>query len=330
MIGSFPTTRHRRLRQTPWVRNLVAETHLSVDDLILPIFIREDSLQADPIPYAPFYRYTLAELPRIIEQAVESGVPAIMLFPALESDKKDDSGSEARNQNTLVAKAIRLIRAQNLPIGIFVDVALDPYTSHGHDGVIVNDKVDNDATVERLTELALVLAEAGADALCPSDMMDGRVSAIRNALDAQGFDDRLIISYTAKYASSFYGPFRVAVGAKSLTSLSDKKTYQMDCRNVREALHEAAFDAAEGADMLIVKPGLTYLDIICELSKKTYTPVLAYHVSGEYMMVKTAAKAGYMDERNAFMESCMAFKRAGARGIITYAAMDIAAWLKEK
>jgi porphobilinogen synthase len=330
MLGSFPTTRHRRLRQTQWVRNLVAETHLSVDDLILPIFIREDSLQADPIPYAPFYRYTLAELPRIIEQAVASGIPAIMLFPALESDKKDDSGSEARNPNTLVAKAIRLIRDINLPIGIFVDVALDPYTSHGHDGVIINDKVDNDATVERLVELSLVLTEAGADALCPSDMMDGRVAAIRNALDTNGFSDRLIISYTAKYASSFYGPFRVAVGAKSLTGLSDKKTYQMDCRNVREALHEAAFDAAEGADMLIVKPGLPYLDIICELSKKTYTPVLAYHVSGEYIMVKTAAEAGYMDERNAFMESCMAFKRAGARGIITYAALDVAKWLKEK
>ncbi len=329
MLGSFPTTRHRRLRQTSWVRNLVGETHLSVNDLILPIFIREDSLRADPIPYAPFYRHTLAELPKIIDQAVASGIPAIMLFPALESDKKDDSGSEARNPNTLVAKAIRQIRGQNLPLGIFVDVALDPYTAHGHDGVIVNDKVDNDATVERLVELSLVLAEAGADALCPSDMMDGRVAAMRNALDAQGFDDRLIISYTAKYASSFYGPFRVAVGAKTLAGLSDKKTYQMDYRNTREALHEAAFDVAEGADMLIVKPGLPYLDVISELSKKTYAPVLAYHVSGEYIMVKTAAQAGYMDERNAFMESCMAFKRAGARGIITYAALDLAKWLKE-
>ena len=329
MLGSFPTTRHRRLRQTSWVRNLVGETHLSVNDLILPIFIREDSLRADPIPYAPFYRHTLAELPKIIDQAVASGIPAIMLFPALESDKKDDSGSEARNPNTLVAKAIRQIGGQNLPLGIFVDVALDPYTAHGHDGVIVNDKVDNDATVERLVELSLVLAEAGADALCPSDMMDGRVAAMRNALDAQGFDDRLIISYTAKYASSFYGPFRVAVGAKTLAGLSDKKTYQMDYRNTREALHEAAFDVAEGADMLIVKPGLPYLDVISELSKKTYAPVLAYHVSGEYIMVKTAAQAGYMDERNAFMESCMAFKRAGARGIITYAALDLAKWLKE-
>ena len=329
MLGSFPTTRHRRLRQTSWVRNLVAETHLSINDLILPIFIRDDSLQADPIPYAPFYRYTLAELPKIIDQAVASGIPAIMLFPALESDKKDDAALEARNPNTLVAKAIRLIRGQNLSIGIFVDVALDPYTSHGHDGVIVNDKVDNDATVERLIELSLVLAKAGADALCPSDMMDGRVGAIRNALDTHGFTDRLIASYTAKYASSFYGPFRVAVGAKSLTGLSDKKTYQMDYRNITEALHEAAFDVAEGADMLIVKPGLPYLDVIRELSKKTYTPVLAYHVSGEYIMVKTAAEAGYMDEKNAFMESCMAFKRAGARGIITYAALDLARWLNE-
>ncbi|MES2608421.1 MAG: porphobilinogen synthase [Pseudomonadota bacterium] len=329
MLGSFPTTRHRRLRQTPWVRNLVAETHLSVNDLILPIFIREDSLRADPIPYAPFYRYTLAELPRVVEQAVACGIPAIMLFPALESDKKDDSGSEARNPNTLVAKAIHLIRRQNLPVGIFVDVALDPYTSHGHDGVITNDKVDNDVTVERLVELSIVLADAGADALCPSDMMDGRVAAIRNALDTHGFDDRLIISYTAKYASSFYGPFRDAVGAKKLAGLSDKKTYQMDYRNMREALHEAAFDVAEGADMLIVKPGLPYLDVICKLSKETYTPVLAYHVSGEYIMVKTAAEAGYIDEKNAFMESCMAFKRADARGIITYAALDLAQWLKE-
>lgn len=329
MLGSFPTTRHRRLRQTPWVRNLVAETHLSANDLILPIFIRDDSLQSDPIPYAPFYRYTLAELPDIIEKAVASKIPAIMLFPALEPGKKDDFGSEASNSNTLVAKAIRLIRAQNLPIGIFVDVALDPYTSHGHDGVIINDKVDNDATVKRLAELSILLAEAGADALCPSDMMDGRVSAMRDALDAEGFDDRLIISYTAKYASSFYGPFRVAVGAKALAGLSDKKTYQMDCRNVREALHEAAFDIAEGSDMLIVKPGLPYLDVISELSKKTYAPVLAYHVSGEYIMVKTAAQAGYMDEKNAYLESCIAFKRAGARGIITYAALELAEWLKE-
>ena len=329
MIGSFPTTRHRRLRQTPWVRNLVAETHLSVNDLILPIFVREDSLQADPVPYAPFYRYTLAELPKIIDQAVASGIPAIMLFPALESDKKDDAGSEARNPNTLVAKAIRLIREQNLPLGIFVDVALDPYTSHGHDGIIMNDKVDNDATLERLVELSLVLAEAGADALCPSDMMDGRAGAIRNALDTRGFTDCLIASYTAKYASSFYGPFRVAVGAKALTGLSDKKTYQMDYRNIQEALHEAAFDVAEGADILIVKPGLPYLDVVRELARKTYAPVFAYHVSGEYIMVKTAAQAGYMDEKNAFMESCIAFKRAGARGIITYAALDLARWLKE-
>ena len=194
MLGSFPSTRHRRLRQTPWVRNLIAETHLSVDDLILPIFIRDDSLQADPIPYAPFYRYTLAELPVIIEKAIASGIPAIMLFPALESGKKDDSGSEARNPNTLVAKALRLIRSKELPIGVFVDVALDPYTSHGHDGIIINDKVDNEATVDRLVELSLVLAEAGADALCPSDMMDGRVGAIRNALDTHGFTDRLIAS----------------------------------------------------------------------------------------------------------------------------------------
>jgi porphobilinogen synthase len=329
MLGSFPTTRHRRLRQTSWVRNLVAETHFSINDLILPIFIREDSVLADPIPYAPFYRHTLTDLPRIVEQAVASGIPAVMLFPVLESDKKDDSGAEARNPNTLVAKAIRQIRGQNLPIGIFVDVALDPYTSHGHDGVIVNDKVDNDATVERLVELSLLLAEAGADALCPSDMMDGRVAAMRNALDTHGFFDRLIISYTAKYASSFYGPFRVAVGAKSLTGLLDKKTYQMDYRNIREALHEAAFDVAEGADMLIVKPGLPYLDVISELAKKTYAPVFAYHVSGEYIMVRTAAEAGYIDERSAFMESCMAFKRAGARGIITYAALDLAKWLKE-
>lgn len=329
MLGSFPTTRHRRLRQTPWVRNLVAETHLSVNDLILPIFIREDSLQADPIPYAPFYRYTLNELPQIIEQVAACGIPAIMLFPALESDKKDDSGSEARNPNTLVTKAIRLIRGQNLPIGVFVDVALDPYTSHGHDGVIINGKVDNDGTVDRLVELSLALAEAGADALCPSDMMDGRVGTIRNALDSHGFNDRLIISYAAKYASSFYGPFRVAVGAKALTGLSDKKTYQMDCRNITEALHEAAFDVAEGADMLIVKPGLPYLDVISEITKKTYAPVFAYHVSGEYIMVKTAAQAGYMDEKSAYLESCMAFKRAGARGIITYAALELARWLKE-
>lgn len=329
MLGSFPTTRHRRLRQAAWVRNLVAETHISVDDLILPIFIREDSLQASPIPYEPFYRYTLTELPQIIERAVKSGILAIMLFPALQSNKKDDSGSEARNSNTLVAQAIRLIKTLNAPLGIFVDVALDPYTSHGHDGVITNDKIDNDKTVERLVELSLVLAEAGADALCPSDMMDGRVAAIRQALDTHGYDDRLIVSYTAKYASSFYGPFRVAVGAKSLTGLSDKKTYQMDFRNTKEALHEAAFDIAEGADMLIVKPGLPYLDVISELSKNTYAPIFAYHVSGEYMMVKTAAEAGYIDEKNAYLESCIAFKRAGARGIITYAALDIASWLNE-
>lgn len=327
MIGSFPTTRHRRLRQTSWLRNLIAENYLSVNDLILPVFIREESLKADPVPYTPFYRHALSELPQIIEHAVTAGISAVMLFPALESDKKNDSGSEARNTNTLVAQAIRLIKTLNVPLGIFVDVALDPYTSHGHDGVIIDGKVDNDKTVEHLVELSLVLAEAGADALCPSDMMDGRVGAIRNALDVHGYNDRLIISYTAKYASSFYGPFRIAVGAKSLTGLSDKKTYQMDFRNGAEALREAAFDVAEGADMLIVKPGLPYLDVISDLSKKAYAPILAYHVSGEYMMVKTAAELGYLNERDAYLESCIAFKRAGARAIITYAALDIASWL---
>ncbi|MDP3371490.1 MAG: porphobilinogen synthase [Candidatus Paracaedibacteraceae bacterium] len=329
MPASFPSTRHRRLRQSSWIRQIVAETALAVDDLILPIFIREDSLPAAPLPYKPFYRYSLNELPKILEEALTSGISAIMLFPVIESAKKDQHGSEACNANGLLAQALRLIKQINLPIGLFVDVALDPYTSHGHDGVIINNKIDNDATVEHLTELALILADAGADALAPSDMMDGRVGAIRKALDHKGFSDRLIISYTAKYASSFYGPFRTVVGAHTLTGLIDKKTYQMDPRNAREALQEAIFDINEGADMLIVKPGLPYLDIISELSQKTATPILAYHVSGEYMMVKTAAEAGYIDEKNAFIESCIAFKRAGARSIITYAALDIVKWLNK-
>jgi porphobilinogen synthase len=329
MIGSFPTTRHRRLRQSPWIRNLVAETNLSSSDLILPIFIREDTSAPSPLPYEPFYRYTLAELPKIVEKAVLLGIQAIMLFPVIDADKKDDNGTEALNKNSLLIRAIRLIRSRNYPIGIFVDVALDPYTSHGHDGIIVSDKVDNDATIKHLVELSLLLADAGADAVAPSDMMDGRVGEIRKALEQHNFNDCLIISYTAKYASGFYGPFRAAVGAQKLTGLNDKKTYQMDCRNVREALHEAALDCAEGADLLIVKPGLPYLDVISELSKQTYTPILAYQVSGEYMMVKTAAEAGYIDEKSAFIESAMSFKRAGARGIITYAACELASWINE-
>ncbi len=329
MAGSFPAIRHRRLRQTPWIRDMVAETFVTANDLILPIFIREKSVSPSPLPFSSFYRYTLDELLSIVEKAVESKIPAIMLFPVIDSSKKDNHGSESLNANSLLIEAIRLIRSTNYPIGIFVDVALDPYTSHGHDGIIKDDKIDNDGTVDHLIKLSLLLAEAGVDALAPSDMMDGRVKGIRDALETHGFNDKLIISYTTKYASGFYGPFRAAVGAQTLAKPSDKKTYQMDYRNSFEALQEAEFDINEGADMLIVKHGLPYLDIISKLSQHFPTPIIAYHVSGEYIMVKTAAQAGFVDEQSAFLESAIAFKRAGARAIITYAALELAGWLNK-
>ncbi len=327
MIGSFPTTRHRRLRQSPGVRKLVAETALINSDLILPVFIREDDDATQNVPYPGFYHYAIYELKELSEKASALGISALMLFPIISSDKKDPFGLESTNPNNLLIRALNVLKSYDLPLGIWADVALDPYTTHGHDGIIIDNKIDNDTTINKLIDLTLLLAKHGVDAICPSDMMDGRVSHLRSALDANGFQDTLIVSYTAKYASCFYGPFRNLLGVRALEGPSDKKTYQMDYANVKEALHEAAFDVQEGADMLIVKPGLPYLDVITKMANMYSTPVLGYQVSGEYVMVKSAAKEGYLDEKLAFLEMCMAFKRAGARAIITYAAIEIAEWL---
>ncbi len=329
MIGSFPTTRHRRLRQSPWVRDLIAETTLTVHDLVLPIFVREDNDATQSLPYPGFYRYAIHELKDLAEKAVALGIPALMLFPIISHDKKDPLGSESAHSNNLLIRALDELKRHNFPIGLWADVALDPYTTHGHDGVILNNKIDNDATIDKLIDLTLLLTKHGVDAICPSDMMDGRVLRLRNALDSNGFQDTLIVSYTAKYASCFYGPFRNILGVKKLNGPADKKTYQMAYTNAQEALHEAAFDVQEGTDMMIVKPGLPYLDIITKMASTYSTPILGYQVSGEYIMIKTAAKEGFLDEKSAFLETCVAFKRAGARAIITYAALEIAEWLRD-
>ena len=281
----FPHTRLRRLRQSPWMRDLVAESSLTLKDLILPTFIRTADIAPGINSLPEIQRYVLAELPAFIDQVSAAGIPAIALFPVIPSVLKNPEGQEALNPDNLICQAIRLIKSLNPSLGIITDVALDPYTDHGHDGLIVNNAVDNDQTVDILCRQALNQAQAGADAIAPSDMMDGRIKAIRLFLDNHGFNQTLIISYTVKYASAFYGPFRHALGISELKGLSDKKTYQLNPANVNEALREAAMDIQEGADMLIVKPGLPYLDVVYQMAHNFKQPVLAYQVSGEYASI---------------------------------------------
>lgn len=322
-------TRLRRNRAQEWRRRMVAENTVSVDDLIWPVFVLEGEKTEEPIASMPgVSRWTLDLLLKQVEEAATAGIPAIALFPVVGGDKKSQDGREAWNPDNLVCRTVRALKQAVPEVGVICDVALDPYTSHGHDGVLdETGYVVNDETVDILCKQALAQAEAGVDIVAPSDMMDGRVGAIRDALDAQGFINTGILSYAAKYASSFYGPFRDAVNSGGYLK-GDKKTYQMDPANTDEALREVALDIEEGADMVMVKPGLPYLDIIRRVKDAFSMPTFAYHVSGEYAMLKAAAQNGWLDHDKALMETMLAFKRAGCDGVLTYAAPHVAKILK--
>ncbi len=314
----FPLGRPRRLRRTPWLRAMVAETRLAVTDLIWPIFVREGRDLDEPVASLPgVRRLSIDRAVRAAEEAAALGIPCIALFPFTEDACKNPQATEAWNPENLVCRATRAIKAAVPGIGVLLDVALDPYNSDGHDGLVRDGVVLNDETLEALTRMALTQASAGADILGPSDMMDGRVGAIRAALEAEGFADVAMMSYAAKYASCFYGPFRDAVGATAALK-GDKKTYQMDPANGWEALREVGTDLAEGADMVMVKPGLPYLDICARVKAEFGVPVFAYQVSGEYAMIEAAAAQGWIDGERAMMESLLAFKRAGCDGVLSY------------
>jgi porphobilinogen synthase len=321
--------RPRRNRKADWSRRLVREHALSVDDLIWPIFVVDGAGRHDPVASMPGVRRLSVDV--AVEEAARAaalGIPALALFPYTEPARRDADGSEALNPDNLVCRALRAIKAAVPGLGLITDVALDPYTSHGHDGLIDGTEILNDATVEVLVRQALVQAEAGADVIAPSDMMDGRVGAIRRALDDAGRTDVQIMAYTAKYASAFYGPFRDAIGSAAML-IGDKRTYQMDPANGDEALVEAALDVEEGADMLMVKPGLPYLDIIWRLKQRFGLPTMAYQVSGEYAMIAAAAQNGWIDGDKAMLESLVAFKRAGADAVLTYFAPAVAERLRK-
>ena len=323
ITGTYPKLRLRRNRRFDWSRRLIEENNLSVNDLILPIFITEGKKIKQPIKSMPdVYRYSIDNLNLILDKAIKYKIPMVALFPYTNKKLKNDKGSEAINENNLICQAIKYIKKNyKNKIGIMCDVALDPYTSHGHDGLLKKKEILNDETIEVLIQQAILQAKMGCDVIAPSDMMDGRIGKIRKALDLNGFKNIQIISYAAKYASSFYGPFRDAVGSKSMLK-GDKKTYQMDYKNSNEALREVALDIREGADMIIIKPGMPYLDVIKKVKDEFKIPVIAYQVSGEYSMIINAIKSNIINE-NAILESLLSFKRAGATGIITYFALKI-------
>jgi porphobilinogen synthase len=322
--GQFPAVRMRRTRQANWSRRLVAEHALSAADLIWPLFVIEGTNTRVPIASMPgVERLSIDLIVEAARQAVDLGIPALAIFPYTDPALRTDDAREAWNPDNLVCRATRAIRATGLDIGVILDVALDPYTSHGHDGLIIEGRIANDATLAALVKQSLNQAQAGCDVLAPSDMMDGRIGAIRSALEAAGHTDTLLLAYAAKYASAFYGPFRDAVGSSS-TLKGDKRTYQMDPANSDEAIREVALDLAEGADMVMVKPGMPYLDIVRRVSHELRAPTFAYQVSGEYAMIMAAANADYLDADRAIMESLLAFKRAGASGVLTYFAPRVA------
>ena len=328
-VSNFPRTRMRRNRMTSFSRKLVKENSLSINDLIYPIFVTYGSNVKEEIKSMPeIYRFSLDLLANEIERISSLDIPAIALFPKIEQSLKDPNGSEALNKNNLVCNAIKISKKVNNELGIICDVALDPFTDHGHDGVIINDQIDNDKTLEILCDQALIQAKAGCDIIAPSDMMDGRVGLIRDKLDSHGFTNVQIMSYAVKYASAFYGPFRDAVGSTVNFSNKSKESYQMDPANSDEALREVSLDINEGADMFIVKPGMPYLDIIYKIKQEFKIPLYAYQVSGEYSMIKAAIDNGWFDEQKIIFESLIAFKRAGCSGIITYFAPYVAKLLK--
>jgi len=330
MTGKFPAVRPRRLRTMPWIRRLVRETTLTPADLVQPLFVVEGSGIERPIAALPGVDHlSIDRLVETAKKARDLGIPAIAIFPVIAADLKTADGRLALSADGLVPRAVRVVKAAVPDIGVICDVALDPYTDHGHDGLIINGKIANDETVAVLVRQALVLAEAGCDIVAPSDMMDGRIGAIRTALEQAGHTDTMILSYAVKYASVFYGPFRAAVGSASALGVKGKHTYQMDASNRREALREVALDVAEGADLVMVKPGLPYLDVIAEVHAAVSVPVFAYQVSGEYAMLASAAAVGAFDFLDALQESLIAFKRAGASGILTYGALAMARHLTD-
>ncbi len=324
ITGKFPNLRLRRLRKFNWSRKLVQENNLSSSDLIYPLFVIEGKNKKKPIKSMPnVYQYSIDSLGSIVNTVLRNKIPMIALFPSTPSNKKDPFGNEALNENNLVCKAIKFIKKRfKNDIGIMCDVALDPYTSHGHDGVLKKNYVLNDETVNILKKQALLQAQMGCDVIAPSDMMDGRIGKIRKHLDKNRYHDVQLLSYAVKYASNFYGPFRDAVGSKK-TLKSDKKNYQMDFANNNEAFREVALDIKEGADMVMVKPGMPYLDIIKSIKENFKIPVLAYQVSGEYSLIKNGIKNNLVN-KEAILESLMCFKRAGASAIVTYFALEIA------
>jgi porphobilinogen synthase len=328
IIGAYPALRMRRNRKADWIRRLVSEHNLSTSDLILPLFVKDGNKKKELIKSMPdVYRYSIQDLSQIVERACKLKIPLIALFPYTKRNKKNKLGSEALNENNLICRAVKALKKEfKNDIGIMCDVALDPYTSHGHDGVLKNEKVDNDLTVKILIKQSILQAEMGCDIVAPSDMMDGRVGEIRKGLDKQNFTETQIVSYAVKYASSFYGPFRDAVGSKAKLK-GDKKTYQMDFKNSTEALREVALDVKEGADIIMVKPGLPYLDIIKTVKDNFKIPVFSYQVSGEYSLIKNGIKKGIINQ-DAIFESLIALKRAGSNAIVSYFTLEIANQLK--
>ncbi len=323
ILGKYPDVRLRRNRKYKWSRRLVAENSLSVNDLILPIFVTEGKNKVEPIKSMPgIYRYSIDKIGIVINKASKLGIPLVAVFPHTSFNKKNSLGSEALNEDNLVCQAIRKIKKNNFNIGVMADVALDPYTNHGHDGILKKKEILNDETIEILSEQAIIQAEMGCDVIAPSDMMDGRIGVIRKALDKNNFKNVQILSYAVKYASSFYGPFRNAIGSGKKFKIN-KKTYQMDYKNSNEALREVALDIKEGADFVMVKPGLPYLDVIKSVKDNFKVPVFVYQVSGEYSMLVNAINKGIID-RETIDESLMSFKRSGASAIVTYFALDIA------
>ena len=327
IIGKYPKTRLRRVRNNDWIRRLVSENDLSTNDLILPLFIREGKNKVESIKNMPgVYRYSLDKINKIIDQSIRLKIPMIALFPYIPQNKKNKLGTEALNENNLICKALKLIKKNKKNIGVMCDVALDPFTSHGHDGIIKDNEVNNDKTIEVLVKQSLLYAKMGCDVLAPSDMMDGRIGKIRNALEKNKFSNVKILSYAVKYASNFYGPFRDAVGSKLILK-GDKKSYQMDYKNSNEALREVALDIQEGCDIVMVKPGMPYLDIIKKVKDNFKIPVFSYQVSGEYSLIMNGIKKKIISNE-AIIESLISLKRAGSSAIVTYFALEVAKKIK--
>ena len=328
VLSKYPELRLRRNRKYSWTRRLVEENNLTVNDLILPIFITEGKSKIEPIKSMPnISRYSIDQLNRVVNKASKLGIPLVAIFPHTSSKKKNFNGSEALNENNLVCKAIKKIKKNYPDIGVMTDVALDPYTSHGHDGLLKKNEILNDETIEILSKQSLLQASMGSDIIAPSDMMDGRVGVIRKTLDKNNFKNVQILSYSSKYASNFYGPFRDAIGSRKKLK-GDKKSYQMDYRNSNEAIREVALDIKEGADFVMVKPGLPYLDVIQKIKQNFNIPVFAYQVSGEYSMIINSINKGIIND-DAVIESMMSFKRAGASAIVTYFALNVANKIKK-